>query len=133
MKNINRICVLLMLLSASVWAYTQFFIQPTSASEYGISVWQLLTAFVARPLFFLCLGAVIAVLIKANSRKTYTICRVAFWAGIIVTVLYCCCAVAFFLSVSGADFSTVLHKLVKMPAVFVIPGASIGGGLSSDH
>lgn len=118
------ICGVVLVLSAAMQAAYQLVLLPARAMTYQLTSWDTLTLYLARPAFWLSLGALAAV--GCFRQMAYR--RVFLWFGAALTALYGVLAVLQTAGVSLPMWSALLW-LTQNPAVFLIPGILLGIGM----
>ena len=128
MKNRTAYSIggVVLVLSAAMQAAYQLVWLPAQAMTYQPTVWDTLTLYLARPAFWLSLGALAA----GGCRRQMAYRRTFLWLGAALTVLYSILAV---LQVSGVLLAKplwiALLWLTQNPVVFLIPGILLGIGV----
>lgn len=128
-KRIYFICGIVIAISAIIGIYNRLVLLPLRAQTFVISPWEVVDLYAAKPAFWLCLGIVLALLVRVEIGRRPR--RVMLGLGIVVTIAYCALAAVSLAAASNGmqPFTLLLMWILQRAPVFLIPGAWIGAGL----
>lgn len=127
-KAVLWCCGILLLLCAALHIYVRQALLPLRGQTYTFSPWETADFYAAAPLFFLCLGVLLAAALTRGLAKGRAL-RVLLWVGVVLTAAYAVGALLHAFGYAQPTLVSVLRPLLSSPALFLIPGALVGLGL----
>lgn len=121
------VCGILMLLALCFDAYVRTVIAPIMKLTYTISIWQIVNAYITKPLFYTCLGVTVVLFSRrAKSKKGMWAEKAVFGIALSFCVLYCVMAAVSLYGIDLGRLYPFLRLFMVHPILFSALGLCLG-------
>ena len=120
-------CGILLVISTAIAIYCKFVLRPISMQTFVISPLQIVNSYAAKPVFWLCLG-IIGALVFVQLGPFHRFRRLILWSGLFFPAMYAICALCYFSETLARVTYPVLWFFASYHPLFLVFGILIGAG-----